>query len=34
VHGIVKTHGGQIELESRPGEGACFTLRFPLTSGT
>lgn len=31
VHGIVKTHGGQIDLKSRPGEGACFTIRLPLT---
>jgi signal transduction histidine kinase len=26
---IVTLHGGQIDVESRPGEGACFTLRFP-----
>jgi len=30
TYGIVREHGGQIEVESRPGEGACFRLEFPL----
>ncbi len=29
TYGIVREHGGQIEVESRPGEGACFRLEFP-----
>ena len=28
-HEIVRWHGGAIELESRPGEGACFTVVLP-----
>jgi signal transduction histidine kinase len=27
--GIVREHGGKLEVESRPGEGACFTMRLP-----
>jgi len=27
---IVKKHGGEITAESRPGEGAAFTVRLPL----
>jgi PAS domain S-box-containing protein len=29
-YGIVREHGGTIEVSSRPGQGACFTLDFPL----
>jgi len=31
VYGIVERHGGRIELETSPGEGCRFTLRFPST---
>jgi len=30
TYGIVREHKGDIEVESRPGEGACFRLQFPL----
>ena len=32
VHGIVKQHGGAIELETTPGRGTTFTVLFPATS--
>jgi len=32
VHGILQSHGGKVTLESEPGNGACFELRFPLSA--
>ncbi len=31
VHGIVKRHGGAIAAHSRPGQGACFEMFFPVS---
>jgi PAS domain S-box-containing protein len=33
VYGILQSHGGRIALESEPGRGTCFELRFPLIEG-
>lgn len=33
VYGIVEQHGGRITLSSRPGEGACVKMYFPVVSG-
>ena len=33
VHGIVTQHGGQIQVESAPGQGTVFTMHFPVWKG-
>jgi len=30
VHGVMRTHGGAVDVRSAPGQGCCFTLYFPL----
>jgi len=34
THGIITGHGGRIEVESRPGEGTCFRVDFPMKSSS
>ncbi|HJX63555.1 MAG TPA: ATP-binding protein [Polyangia bacterium] len=33
VHGIIERHGGQIDVDSKPGQGTTFTVSFPRPGG-
>lgn len=33
VYGVIKAHGGTVELQSEPGKGATVALRFPASTG-
>jgi hypothetical protein len=33
TYGIIKDHGGNIRVESQPGDGATFIITFPVTTG-
>lgn len=34
VRGFVEAHGGSVDVQSRPGEGAAFTIRLPVARGS
>jgi PAS domain S-box-containing protein len=34
VHAVVTQSGGMLELDTEPGEGSCFTIRYPVAHGT
>ena len=34
AYGIVRQHGGELFVESEPGEGACFSVHLPLATDT
>ena len=34
VHGVMRTHGGTVDVQSELGRGSCFTLYFPLNDST
>lgn len=34
VYGIAERHGGEIEIESKPGQGTCFRIRFLISAET
>jgi two-component system phosphate regulon sensor histidine kinase PhoR len=33
VADVVRSHGGAVTVESKPGQGSCFTIRLPVSHG-